>query len=175
MEYITGMYALNMPSPDLETRGDWHCSALNWQKLHIKNTDSNIFGESGINKARPVPEHPNNKYPIANHIRACLDLMLECRFPCVQGMRENFICNDSYNEFIFEKVYMMRNLPIWFEVNDFMWREYKLDWLRYIAIIKKKYFRKRQYCVVLKQRKKHYFRTYKIHINERYFYPLRFF
>lgn len=175
MEYITGMYALNMNSPDLETCGDWHWGALNWQKLHIENTNSNIFEEYGINKARPVPEHPNNKYPIANHIRACLDLMLESRFPCVQGMRENFICNDNYNELIFEKVYMMRNLPIWYEVNDFMWREYKLDWLRYVAIVRKKYFRKKQYCVVLKQCKKHYFHTYKIHINERYFYPLRFF
>ena len=168
------MYALNMNSPDLETCGDWHWGALNWQKLHIKNTNSNIFGEYGINKARPVPEHTNNKYPIANHIRACLDLMLESRFPCVQGMRENFICNDNYNELIFEKVYMMHNLPIWYEVNDFMWREYKLDWLRYVAIVRKKYFRKKQYCVVLKQHKKHYFHKYKIHINEWDFYPLRF-
>lgn len=174
MEYVTGMYALNTPCPSLKTCGDWHWGALNWQKLHIKNTKDNIFGDYGLTPARPLPEHPDNKYPIANHIRACLDLMLECRFPCVQGMKDDFICNDEYNELIFEKVFLMHNLSIWYEINDFMWREYKLEWLRYVAVVKKKYFRQRQYCVVFKQRKKHYFHKYKLHIEEQYYYPLRF-
>lgn len=32
MQYVTGVYALNLPSPD-GTPGDWHVSALDWNRL----------------------------------------------------------------------------------------------------------------------------------------------
>ena len=42
-------------------------------------------------------------------IRVLLDMLQDEDSSHGQGMREDFICNDSYTEEIFEKVAMMRN------------------------------------------------------------------
>ena len=131
MKYISGIHALNLPC-GLETCGDWHTSALRWNNVKDKMLDSNnsIFGDWGIEECSCVPENPG-KYFIANTIRALLDLLVESNFTVAQGMKEDFICNDNYTDLVFEKVIILKNNHNWKDIDKFIEREYKLQWLNY--------------------------------------------
>ena len=102
MKYITGIHALNLPC-NLLTCGDWHCSALRWKNITVRDTENSFFKEYGIEHGKRIPEH-DGTYAVANHIRALLDLLEMGKFSVAQGMNNDFICNDDYNEEIFEKV-----------------------------------------------------------------------
>lgn len=56
MKYISGVQALNLPC-SLDTCGDWHTSALQWQVLNYKDTEQSILGDWGIESCSCVPEH----------------------------------------------------------------------------------------------------------------------
>ena len=129
MRYITGVHALNLPC-SLETCGDWHCSALQWEKPNIRESEHSFFGDYGIEQDVTIPEHAET-YAAANHIRALLDLLELGKFSVAQGMNRDFICNDRYTEEIFDKVYSMKSLPGWHEIDRFMGREYYGKWLNY--------------------------------------------
>lgn len=73
MLYVTGIFALNLTC-NLDTCGDWHTSALNWQKVTLVDSDTMFFRDYGIEQNRSIPEH-DGKYCVANHIRALLDLL----------------------------------------------------------------------------------------------------
>jgi len=47
MEYITGIHALNIPCK-LDTSGDWHASALKWEKISTAESKDSLFGDYGI-------------------------------------------------------------------------------------------------------------------------------
>ena len=131
MKYITDMHALNLPC-SLGTVGDWHASGIQWTNLHIQESDDSPFGDWGIEAAIcPIPENPNNKLPIANHIRALLDMIEKKRFSLAQGMRMDFIGDESFNDIVFEKVLLLRNSPNWPEIDNFMEHEYLMDWVRF--------------------------------------------
>lgn len=66
---------------------------------------------------------------VANHVRACLDLIEQGNFGTAQGMRDNFINDDSYTPTIFAKVSELQTSPIWHEIDKFMGREYLCKWL----------------------------------------------
>lgn len=125
MKYVTGVYALNLPSPD-GTPGDWHFSALNWQKAQVSDSADSPFGDWGLHMAE-VPHH--GMMAVANHIRACLDLIEQGNFGTAQGMRDNFINDDRYTPTIFTKVSELQTSPIWNEIDKFMGREYLCKWL----------------------------------------------
>ena len=108
MLYVSLIHALNIPCL-LDTFGDWHQSGIQWKTPHIFNSKNSLWGEYGIEKNKKIPEH-KKRYNVANHIRALLDLLYIGNFSVAEGMKEDFICNDKYNEEIFNKVYMMRNL-----------------------------------------------------------------
>lgn len=129
VDFITGIHALNIPC-SLETGGDWHASALSWKNPNVKNTSMGVFGDYGIELNDKVPENPGKHY-VANHIRACLDLIEEGRFSVVQCMKEDFICNDKYNDEIFAQVAKLRNASNWEDVRRFMKKEYRSAWLDY--------------------------------------------
>lgn len=57
MQYITGVYALNLPC-SLEATGDWHSSALNWERPETADTEKSVFGAYGIEDCSFVPQHP---------------------------------------------------------------------------------------------------------------------
>ena len=72
MQYISGLHALNVPC-HLETCGDWHLPPpVSEQHPLLWNSERSLFGEKGIEKGR---EYHGRIYPIANHIRACLDML----------------------------------------------------------------------------------------------------
>jgi hypothetical protein len=129
MKYITGQHALNIPC-SLLTCGDWHQAALQWNAPFIKDSNDSIFKDYGIETNVSIPEH-NEKYNVANHIRALLDLLELDKLSLAQGMNKDYICNDSYNDEIFEHVLLLSNFPNWPEIDKFMGKEYYSQWLEY--------------------------------------------
>lgn len=129
MKYISLIHALNLPCK-LETSGDWHCSSLQWEKLNIFESSDSLWGDYGIEKNKQIPEH-KEKYNVANHIRALLDLLYMKNFTVAQGMNKDFICNSKYDKEVFEKVLLMINLPYWKQIDEFMTKEYLGKWVRY--------------------------------------------
>lgn len=129
MKYISEIFALNLPC-SLETCGDWHTSGINWDNLRFKESDDSVFKDYGIEECDCVPEHPG-VYKIANTLRALLDLLSEGNFGVAQGAKEDFICNDKYTSEFFNKVILLRNNKNWSDIDRFMGREYKMDWVRF--------------------------------------------
>jgi hypothetical protein len=129
MRYITGVHALNLPC-SLLTCGDWHCSALKWEKITFRDSTDSFYGDYGIEQCSAVPEHEGT-YAAANHIRALLDLLELGNYSAAQGMNRDFIGNDDYNKEVFDKVALMRYLPHWRKIDSFMGREYYGKWLDY--------------------------------------------
>lgn len=133
MFYITGKHALNLDC-SLDTCGDWHTSALKWEKVTTSNSNKRHFKDWGVEWGKKIPEHTGT-YNVANHIRALLDLLEDGVFSVAQGMREDFICNESYTPLVFDMVYELRNSKYlkcdWSDIDAFMKREYRLDWLNY--------------------------------------------
>lgn len=128
MLYLTNLHALNLPCL-LDTCGDWHTSALDWNKLHLKNSEDSIFGDYGIELNKAIPEH-KERYNVANHIRAILDLLAEKKFSLISNFKDDFICNDSYTQEIFEKVYEL--LPN-NDIEAFMRKTYGRRWRHWIG------------------------------------------
>lgn len=129
MKYISLIHALNLPC-DLETCGDWHASSIQWKKPHILESEESLWGDYGIEKNKKIPEH-EEKYNVANHIRALLDLLFIGNFTIAQGMNKDFICNDKYDNEIFDKVILMIDLPYWERIDQFMTKEYLKKWINY--------------------------------------------
>lgn len=129
MKYLTGIHALNIECP-LLTSGDWHASALRWKDLTIADTENMFFGDYGITMGVPVPEH-YGPYVVANHIRALLDLLQWGNFATAQGMNDDFICNPDYDMEVFQKVWSMRILHNWEQIDAFMGKEYRMKWIRF--------------------------------------------
>ena len=126
MIYLTGIQALNLPCK-LDTCGDWHCSGLRWDVLNLRDTKDTLFGDYEIELNKTIPEH-TEQYNVANHIRALLDLIEGGNFSAAQGMKNDFICNDAYNEEIFSMVYKLCSKENWDKIYDFMHKEYKRSW-----------------------------------------------
>lgn len=129
MKYITGQHALNIPCA-LLTSGDWHQSALQWKYPLFRNSSDSIFADYGIEQNVSIPEH-TEKYNVANHIRALLDLLEMGKFSLAQGMNKDFICNDIYNTEIFDQVMRLSESPLWHNIDQFMGKEYFSAWLAY--------------------------------------------
>jgi len=129
MQYVTGIHALNLPC-SLLTSGDWHQSALRWKDVSIMDTDTAFFKDYGLEYDKRIPEHEET-YAVANHIRALLDLLEQGNFSVAQGMNRDYICNDSYNGELFEKVMSMSVLPDWNKIDEFMTKEYYNKWVTF--------------------------------------------
>jgi hypothetical protein len=126
MEYLTGIHALNLVTKT-DTPGDWHRSALRWKNLTINESNNSIYKNWGIESGHTIPEH-TQKFYVANHLRALLDLIDNGKFNIAQGMNRNFIDNPIYDMTIFKKVYELRNNSNWNEINNFMHKEYGKQW-----------------------------------------------
>ena len=130
MKYLTGMFALNTPCP-LDTTGDWHRLCYDWSNPEYAESDESLWGTYGIYFNENIPMLGTGGY-VADHIRALLDMLSQGRFLEAQGMRNDYICNDSYNEIIFSKVIMLINNTNWDGVNAFMHREYPRKWRMFL-------------------------------------------
>lgn len=126
MLYITGLQALNL-NCSLSTSGDWHQSAISWRNLDLCESDCSFYKNYGIEIYNHVPGHVGTFY-VANHLRAILDLLLRQEFSILQGMREDFIGTDEYDDEFLELVYHMRVLWFWPAIDRFMEKEYLFKW-----------------------------------------------
>lgn len=120
---------MNIPC-GLLTTGDWHTYCYNWENPETAESEGSIFGDYGIEGPREVFPIEGEHY-IADHIRASLDLIAAGRFGLAAGMKEDYISNDGYTPEIFEKVMQFRSTGLWPCVDDFMNREYRMEWIRY--------------------------------------------
>lgn len=137
MLYITGLFALNLEC-SLGTTGDWHMSGMDWSKLTLADSNNSIFGTYGIerNSTRLVPEHEGKQHNIANHVRACLDLIEQENYCATEGMYRDFLDEDDcYNADVFACVlHLIETYPNRFdEINRFMGREYGTKWIFFIT------------------------------------------
>ena len=130
MTYVTGIHALNLPCR-LDTCGDWHTSALKWDDISFADTTESVLGDYGIEEGHTIPLH-NGYYHVANHIRACLDLLEQGEYAQVQGMKRDFIGNDKYTKEIFRMVKKLSHSSNWTDINRFMEKEYLLNWKKFI-------------------------------------------
>ena len=127
MRYITGTYALNLPCA-LGTPGDWHFGAIDWLRVPFAESSESVYGDWGIS----VQDVPGvGRVPVADHLRATLDLIAAGKFSSAQGMREYFIADERFTQTIFEKVIRLRDarVDLWPAIDDFMGHEYLCDWL----------------------------------------------
>lgn len=127
MKYLTGIHALNIPC-SLETCGDWHASALKWKYLKFLDTEDAFFGDYGIEGGKTIPNHEGT-FNVANHIRACLDMLYLGDFANLQGMCDDYLVVNKYNTEIFEKILLLKTHPNWEEINRFVCKEYKRKWI----------------------------------------------
>lgn len=137
MKYISGIPALNILC-SLETPGDWHAPSVNWKSLDLYESEEMFFNNYGIEKNKTIPQNIQ-KYNVANHIRAILDMFQLDNFAYLKEMRNNFIETDKYDDEIFNKVYSMKVLPHWKRIDDFMEKEYMLKWISYKEYIEQRH------------------------------------
>lgn len=137
MQYLTGQHALNIKC-SLDTCGDWHTSALQWDNLKLFDSDKMFFKDYGIEQHEKIPNHEGGMF-VANHIRAVLDLLELGNFAIAQGMNKDYICNPSYDMEIFNLVYEMNVLGNWEQIDKFMESEYLMKWVKYKQIMEGKY------------------------------------
>lgn len=130
MKYITGIQALNIPC-SLDTTGDWHRDGISWDPIAFADSESSVFGDYGIEGPKPVTVLNGRCYFVANHIRACLDMIASGQFEKAQCMRKDYIGNDIYDEEIFSQVLKLKNKENWPEIDRFMSEEYMMKWRRF--------------------------------------------
>lgn len=131
MLYLSGIYALNVENT-LNTCGDWHTSALDWSNIKLEESTNSIFGNWGIEMNKSIPEH-KELYNVADDLRAILDLMQkEENLGYLKGFRDDFICTDEYNDIFFQKVFLLRNLKHWADINSLMEREFMFEWQNFL-------------------------------------------
>ena len=131
MKYITGVQALNLPC-SLNTSGDWHRTAIKWELLTVRESCESVFGEYGIETCSCVPSHPGTHH-VANHLRACLDLIEAGNFSLAQGMRDDFLCSSTLDQEVFEHVWLLKDSERWEDIVRFMGMEYDTSWLKFLA------------------------------------------
>lgn len=128
--YLTGTHALNISCPD-GTPGDWHHSSLDWSDIPslLVPVSSSPFGRAGLYRR----DFPGAKgVLVANHVRACLDLVAEGFYGSAQGMRECFLDDPGTDSVVFGAVWdKLRNSAKWDGIDRFMGREYGCSWLDY--------------------------------------------
>lgn len=132
MKYISEIFALNLFDAnswdsDYFMPGDWHQSAIKWDNLRFLETEDSIFKDFGIYKNKSVPFHDGTYY-VANILRACLDMLELGQFTILQGMNNNYICNEKITPILFYKVLMLRNNENWDNIKKFMHKEYGKKW-----------------------------------------------
>ena len=131
MLYLSGVHALNIENT-LNTCGDWHTSALDWSNIKLADSSNSVFREWGIEMNKSIPEH-TELYNVANDLRAILDLMQkEENLGYLKGFRDDFICTDEYNDVFFQKVFLLRNLKHWADINSLMEREFMFEWQNFL-------------------------------------------
>lgn len=134
MKYVSGLFALNLPC-SLNTTGDWHRTSLPWDKVEIKDSDKSPLKDFGIEKNIYIDEL-NANYNVANHIRACVDILDEGRYTLVSGMRYDFFDNnEDIIPDLFNCVFSLKSQKTqkeWESISQIMEKDYMLKWIVFL-------------------------------------------
>jgi len=130
MKYISGFQALNLECP-LNTPGDWHQDNIDWNNINLLESDDSQFKDWGIFVSRKIPGHIGEDFFVANHIRAILDILQTKSLNELKGFRHDFICDETLNNTIFEKVFELKNSPNWDKIDKIMSKEYYKLWRQF--------------------------------------------
>ena len=132
MLYVSGVYALNLPCK-LDLQGDWHMSALDWNKVTFLNSADSIYKDYGIEQS--YSNSLVNLYNVnkANYIRACLDLLEQGKFSLLNTFMHKWLDTDDKKLLseIFSQVSKLSTSDKWSEIDDFMCHEYMMKWVRF--------------------------------------------
>lgn len=130
--YISGIHALNIEN-SLETCGDWHCSALDWKRIELLDSEKSVFKDWGIEKGKEIPEH-TGLFNVADDLRAVLDMMVhEENLRFLKFFRDDFFGTDLYNQEFFEHVLLLKNAGHWDGINRLMQHEFMHDWYSFLC------------------------------------------
>ena len=99
--------------------------------IHSANNLSIISFAKIEKKDKEIPFN-KEKFNVANHIRALLDMIEAGYFKEAQGMNNDYICNDKYNLEIFKKVLMLKENKNFIDINKFMLKEYGKKWAEFL-------------------------------------------
>ena len=131
MKYVTGMQALNIQCP-LDTTGDWHPFTTNWDNLHFQESDDNPLKDFGIYKTKIPLRKDDKEYFVADHIRACLDMLQNGDYFQPEGMRKDYLDDDpKFDKLVFPQVVKLSELDNFDKIVQFFEREYKARWFRF--------------------------------------------
>ncbi len=132
MLYVSGVYALNLPCK-LDLQGDWHMSALDWNKVTFLNSADSIYKDYGIEQS--YSNSLVNLYNVnkANYIRACLDLLEQGKFSLLNTFMHKWLDTDDKKLLseIFSQVSKLSTSDKWSEIDDLMCHEYMMKWVRF--------------------------------------------
>lgn len=135
MQYVTGMTAFGIECKR-DSCGKWNLTKddfTNNEKFTLRESDDMPYKDYGIEKDKIVPYREYCLYNVADHVRAYLDLLYECKFDLLTGLFDECIKDMKCRKDIFMTVYgKLRNLAIFKEVNEFMISEFGNAWLSYL-------------------------------------------
>lgn len=129
MKYITGYHALNLPC-SLGTTGDWHRFCYDWENPRTKDSDKSIFGEYGIETNRDLSFVGLGKNcKVANHIRACLDIIEDGYLGGIKFFTSDFLDDDpKIVDKMLQQCLLFKSTDKWDDVNSFLNKEKYREW-----------------------------------------------
>ncbi len=80
---------------------------------------------------KEIPEHEEH-YNVANTLRAVLDLIETGHLRYLKNFRDDFFCTDKYNQEFFEKVWLLRGMFNWEDINHLMKYEFRFECVDFV-------------------------------------------
>ncbi|MDR2828736.1 MAG: hypothetical protein LBV51_04880, partial [Acholeplasmatales bacterium] len=127
MRYISGIQALNMHYTNQTTPGDWHGLSVDFSNPQWYYTEQSPFLDFDI-ELRKFPGIKEKVY-VANHTRACLDLIYECKYSVIAGMKNTLIDDKLLNELLLQKLLLLIKDNNFQVIFNLILKEYRLDWI----------------------------------------------
>lgn len=127
MRYLTGLWAVNLPETD--TACDWHGAAYDWDNPPMADSSRSVFGDWGIENRTYTLGGKPRQWPVATHVRACLDMLEQGHVGDAQGMREYFIGNEKYTPLLLKKALLLQGTQHWDAASRLLGDEYGTLWL----------------------------------------------
>lgn len=138
MMYLSGRLAFGVPCKS-DSCGLWNISKeeyLDDNLFRLKDSDEYPFKNWGIEQNKLVPYRYIGTVPVANHVRAYVDMLYDCKFDELDGLFFDAIDSAKCRSDIFMLVYgKLRNLAVFSEVNKFMIKEFGNAWISYIDAV----------------------------------------
>lgn len=140
MKYVSGIVAFEVPC-NRNSVGTWGIPKRYYVDdtlFVLKDSENSPFGDYGIEKDKLVKHREYTVFNVADHVRAYLDMLYECKFDELKGLYYECVKDLKCRSDIFTYTfYKLRNLDIFPQVNEFMYEEFGNAWHSYIDAVNK--------------------------------------